>query len=507
MNGVTDRTGKARRWFCLGVLVGVCWALCVPAQGQDISCGAPPRAKPKRIKGGESFPPLPLPVTPLRRTERKRSPAPPVLIGKLAYGEKRTGHYEDGTPYDYLDWKSDPADAQSLLKFACPKLGIRYKFQVVHANKFSWDPTQTPILYITGHQRFKTPAGVYDSVRDYVFRGGTVIADACCGSAPFVDGFTEFVKGVFPHRRLAPLPHEHPLFHCFFDIDEVTFQEGTVVARKAPPEILGIEVGCRAAVLFSRYDLSCGWDGHVHDTGPRIEPHDAMRLGTNLLSYILSYQSLGRFLATTKRYHEEGTQPGADAFVFGQLIHQGDWDPDPSAVANLLKAVNGNTAIDVTFVRRNVEATNAALLEAPFLYMTGHHEFTFSELEVENLRTYLLSGGFLLADACCGRTGFDRAFRNEISKVLAGRTLQPIPLDDPIYSCLYKIDQVRYVQQAEPAPPRLLGIELDGYYAVVYSPDDLGNGWEGEEHPYVDGVAAEDSLRLGMNAIMYALTH
>ena len=42
------------------------------------------------------------------------------------------------------------------------------------------------------------------------------------------------------------------------------------VGKKAPPELLAVEVGCRAAVLLSRYDLSCGWDSHVHDVGHRV---------------------------------------------------------------------------------------------------------------------------------------------------------------------------------------------------------------------------------------------
>jgi hypothetical protein len=47
----------------------------------------PPPPKPSRIKGGEGFPPLPLPATPLRHTERKRQPAKPALIGKIKYGK------------------------------------------------------------------------------------------------------------------------------------------------------------------------------------------------------------------------------------------------------------------------------------------------------------------------------------------------------------------------------------------------------------------------------------
>ncbi len=54
-----------------------------------IDCGPPPKAKPQSRTGGESFAPLPLPVTPLRRSEKKRPPSPPALIGKAALGAPR----------------------------------------------------------------------------------------------------------------------------------------------------------------------------------------------------------------------------------------------------------------------------------------------------------------------------------------------------------------------------------------------------------------------------------
>ncbi|MGO8748362.1 MAG: hypothetical protein ACLQNE_20505, partial [Thermoguttaceae bacterium] len=54
-----------------------------------VDCGPPPAAKPQHQTGGESFPPLPLPATPLRRSEKKRPPAPPALVGKMAMGSPR----------------------------------------------------------------------------------------------------------------------------------------------------------------------------------------------------------------------------------------------------------------------------------------------------------------------------------------------------------------------------------------------------------------------------------
>ena len=481
------------------------------AGAQDLSCGAPPPAQPQRIKGGESFPPLPLPATPLRRTERKRPPSPPSLIAKLRYGQKKTAQTADGRSYEYFDWKSDPGDAAGLLRFANPKLKLNYREQVIGPQIDRLDPREFPILYITGHQRFGAPPGSHEQIYAYVAAGGTVVADACCGSVPFGEGFTEFIHGAFPNRRFTPLSSDHALFRAFDAIDAVTFQEGTQVVKKGPPEIFGVELGCRAAVLFSRYDLSCGWDSHVHDVGGRIEPFDAMRLGTNMLAYTLANQELGRFLAATKTYYESPSQTtggtSGDEFVLGQLVHDGDWDPDPSAVANLLRAVETNSSVGAKFVRRQINAAQQDLFEVPFLYMTGHHAFTFSAQEAGNLKEYLVNGGFLLADACCGRKEFDEAFRNQLKLVIPNRELEPIPPDDPLYSCLYRIKDVGFSVSDAKAAPGLLGIKIDGVYAVVYSPVDLGNGWEGVVHPFVEGIAPEDSLRIGMNAILYALTH
>ena len=51
------------------------------------------------------------------------------------------------------------------------------------------------------------------------------------------------------------------------------------------------------------------------------------------------------------------------------------------------------------------------------------------------------------------------------------------------------------------------GIEVDGTVRVIYSRFDLGNGWEGEDHPFSLGYLPEDARRLGVNAVLYAMTH
>ena len=86
---------------------------------------------------------------------------------------------------------------------------------------------------------------------------------------------------------------------------------------------------------------------------------EARQVGANLVTYVLGSFQLGRFLSTTKVYYEEG-EPSRDDFVFAQLKHEGDWDPDPSAVHNLLKHARDNSTLEVKFKGRSI----ADLLES-----------------------------------------------------------------------------------------------------------------------------------------------
>ena len=221
---------------------------------------------------------------------------------------------------------------------------------------------------------------------------------------------------------------------------------------------------------------------------------------------------MGRFLSTEKVYYQSGRKT-RDEFVFGQIQHDGDWDPDPSAVMNLLKYVGRYSTMDVQFKRADVDLRRGQdVFKHSFLYMTGHHDFALKGSEVTNLRKFLANGGVLLADACCGRTSFDTAFRREMRRVLPSGSLERLDRDHPLYSSLEKIRTVEYtdlIKQQRPGfnAPTLEGISLNGILSVVYSKYDLGCGWEEIEHPYARGLASADALKMGMNTIVYAMTH
>jgi hypothetical protein len=475
-------------------------------------CGTMPEGKPRRIKGGEAFPPLPLPATPLRRTERKRNPAPPMLIGKVMWGSERTYRAQDGRSLSYFDWNNDPSDVKRLLDIARGQLGIRYRSATVDLADFSFDPDEIPILWITGTKAVNFPAGTCEKLGAYLEAGGTVIGDACRGSGEFTNAFRQLAARILPGRALRPLGPDHPVFSCAVDLGgRAQYSSGTPDRTDGAPYLEGINIGCRTAVFYSPYALSCAWDsGHVTEGCPQMLEESALALGMNLLAYTIACQPLGRFLSRPPEAAVKSPKPGG--FVLAQVRFGGEYNPDPSAFGRLLRGLSTRTGIQVALEHPFVAFGDPTLLDHPFIYMTGHGPFALTRGEAEGLRAYLNAGGFLFADACCGDLQFDQSFRRILATLLPESRLEVIPLDDPIYQSPERITTVEYTPRVKAAwpgldRPHLEGIAVHGAWRVVYSRIDLGCGWEGEIHPYRMGVEGEDAVRLAVNVIVYAMTH
>jgi len=263
--------------------------------------------------------------------------------------------------------------------------------------------------------------------------------------------------------------------------------------------------------------MGCGWDPRTPVKTCPAYRNDYVtdlwtrELGINLLTYVLANRKMAPASAESLVYTARDKLKGS-SFTIAQVVHAGQWNSDPSAISALLKDVKDTTAVPVSFRIADIKLTDPALFSHPFLYLTGHDNFKFSENEVKDLRFYLLNGGFLLVDSADGREVFNAAFRREIKRVLPELQLSPIPLDNPLYSAYYKIKKVNYsaairVNDSNLTTPRLQGITINGNLAVVYSPYDLRYGWNFNGHPYRRGYSPEDSRRLGVNIVVYALTH
>jgi hypothetical protein len=483
-----------------------------------VSCGPAPKAKPHRWTGGESFPPLPLPATPLRRSEKKRPPAPPALIGKIQYGKTVVGVDEKGKRYTFRAWTHAVGDMNGLLRQTRRALGLRYRGVEINLANFSFSPKEIPILYLSGREPFEFDAKVRAKLRWYLQDGGTLIANASSGSREYVSAFIKEFKTIFPKKRMRILEEDHPAFSCYYRLRNVEQRDAKGKYFRGPVVLWGINIGSRTAVLFSPSDLACAWDNHTHDTGWRVwnrkrRGQDAYRIGINLVTYALAEHKLGRHLASNKVYFEQG-KPAGDSLVFAQVMHGGDWDPTPGGAMNLFKYAASNSTLGVKFRKQPVDLGKAEAFEHPLLYMTGLHDFKFSEKEVRTLRGYLRGGGLLVADSCCGRKAFDGAFRREVKKVFPKAKFEPLPADSPVYSAAggKPVKTVLYSPRLRKSNPKLTapsleGITVGGKLVIIYSRWGLGDGWQGEHCPYALCYEQRDALRLGLNILVYAMSH
>src|SRR6516225_9717217 len=131
-------------------LVAVCLTTLALAQQKDRklgTCGPPPRKNPERQTSAEGNPPLPLPATPLRRSEPKAEPAPTLMIAKLEYGVMQ-------------DWNTDPGDVENLMRHVRYNLGLWYGWRHYNINELvgmhkAGKPCTIPILYMSGHEAFE----------------------------------------------------------------------------------------------------------------------------------------------------------------------------------------------------------------------------------------------------------------------------------------------------------------------------------------------------------------
>ena len=471
----------------------------------------PPPPKPSRISASEGFPPLPLPATPLRRTEKKRPPAAPALIGKIRYGKPVWKTTKDGRRFSYLDWQSDTTDLHHIINTAGAKLGIKYRSIEVSLADFSFNPSEVPVLYISGHHNFTFSDEIVEKLRWYLRDGGYLVGDACCGAQPFVEAFKTLSQRLFPQRPLRQVPQDHPIYQSYFQIANFQFQQPNKKPWNGVPNVYGTQLGCRLAILLAPYDVSCGFARHEHPWGFRVKAVSSQQFGVNLVAYCLGNFELGRFLSADKVYFQN-QEKTREEFVFGQVVHGGDWDPHPSGNMTLLKHVAAKTTLEVQFKKANVDLRKAEAFDYPILYMTGHDDFVLTDEEVAALRSYLRNGGILLADACCGRQQFDVAFRREIARVLPKHKLEPLALSHTLFSIQSKIGKVTYsgiLRQNQPdmQTPQVEGISRGGVLSVIYSRFGLGTQWDGVERPFAKCYASQDGLRIGMNAIVYSMTH
>ena len=414
----------------------------------------------------------------------------PVLIQKVEW----TGQ-----------WNRNLNDLENLTAFLGDKLGKAVTWQTTSLEAPLEQLRAAPILFISGHEFPKFTAEQNRTLRDFVRTGGTLLFDACCGSQPFRDGFRAWAAQQWPDNPSRPLAASHPVFSSLHRMADTYGLEG-------------INDGCRTGVFFSPNALSCLWE---LQTIPTWSP-TALQLGANVAAYATGRQPLGDKLDTVELppgHEEAATQQGEiprGAVRLGRLVHDGDWNADRHALVNLCQILREQAKLDVVAQDRPLKADDAALLEYPVVFMTGHHAFELSEKEQANLRLFLRRGGTLVAESCCGQKAFDESFRALAGKLFPDHPLAALPLDHPIFSgkvglplgtLSYRPALAEELKITSTQQPPLEAVLLEGRTAILYSPYDFSCALEGDSPFSCRGYNDADGRRLALILFLYAISY
>jgi hypothetical protein len=183
----------------------------------------------------------------------------------------------------------------------------------------------------------------------------------------------------------------------------------------------------------------------------------------------------------------------------------GDYYANPSALPNLIAFCNQQLQTNISKEVPYVEVGSKDIFLYPMLHMTGHGNVVFSNAEALNLRTYLLSGGFLDID---DNYGMDEFIRVELKKVFPDKKLVELPSEHPIFRQKFNFNGVPKIHEHDGKRPQAFGIMEEGRLLCLYTYEtDLSDGWEDPEIHNDPPEKRKQALQMGANILMYAFTH
>lgn len=199
------------------------------------------------------------------------------------------------------------------------------------------------------------------------------------------------------------------------------------------------------------------------------------------------------------------TQSGSVKIAKLKYNGGGDWYANKTSLPNLIKFCNDNLKLAIGPEEDIVEVGSKDLFNYPLIHLTGHGNIVFNKQETENLRNYLIAGGFLHAD---DNYGLDKFFRREMKKVFPELEFVELPWSHPIYHQKFDFNKgLPKIHEHDGKQSQGFGLIYKGRLVCFYSYEcDLGNGWEDQDIYNDPEATRQQALKMGANILQFAFT-
>lgn len=180
----------------------------------------------------------------------------------------------------------------------------------------------------------------------------------------------------------------------------------------------------------------------------------------------------------------------------------GDWYANPTSLTNLIGFCNADLGMNLSPQYAVVEVGSAEIFNYPFVHLTGHGNVVFSNQEAQNLRNYLIGGGFLHIDDNYGLKDYVVA---QMKKVFPELEFVELPFSHPIYHQKYEFPNgLPKIHEHDNLPPKGYGLIYEGRLVCFFSVEcDLGDGWEDQDVHNDSQATRIKALRMGGNIVQY----
>ena len=180
----------------------------------------------------------------------------------------------------------------------------------------------------------------------------------------------------------------------------------------------------------------------------------------------------------------------------------GDWYSNPTALPNLISFCNNSINTKIKPKPETVEVGSTDIYQYPFIHMTGHGNVFFNDEDAENLRNYLISGGFLHIDDNYGMKPY---IIEELKKVFPNTELVELPASHLIFNTAFSFPKgLPKIHEHDGKRPQALGIFYESRLVLLFTVEsDLGDGWEDESVHNDPQEIRDKALKMGANIVKY----
>lgn len=183
----------------------------------------------------------------------------------------------------------------------------------------------------------------------------------------------------------------------------------------------------------------------------------------------------------------------------------GDWYSIVDALKNLSDFCNREIHTRLDNEHATVEIGSNEIYNYPFLFLTGHGNIVLNAQESDNLRNYLMSGGFLFVD---DDYGMDKFIRPVFKQVFPNQDLIELPFSHPVFHQKYDFPSgMPKIHEHDDKAPKTYGIFIEGRLVCIYATEsNISDGWESKEVHKDSEEARSKALKMGANIIQFAFT-